>query len=796
MTRTRLFLFAGIVCLLPFLTHAQQQPVLQATYQGILPGDFLTRWLVVGPLPVFDKSTNRGDQAVQREVFEAAQIDPVSLKEGFEKQPVSYAGAAFPWKSYVSPQHSIDLAAAFGDSNYAVAYAWARVDMPDTLSTLLGIGSDDGVKVWLNGRQVHSNWVGRPLRDDDDVVPVTFRKGPNDLLVKVQNMEQGWAFSVHRIGPHQLSERLVDAAFRGNLDAIRLLLGHGAPVNARNTTGLTALQAARITGRDETANLLLANGADAKLPMPKPEALTDSLMSSIYRPDEPGAAVLVSRNGTIIYEKAFGLANVEKHVPITPHTRFRIGSITKQFVAACILKLQEEGKLSVRDPLAKYIPDFPRGSEVTLAHLLTHTSGIHSYTDEPDFVAKVIKPVDPESLVATIKTYPFDFNPGERWQYSNSGYFLLGYIVGKVSGVSYGEFLRQNFFIPLRMTETGVHTRGASIPDEATGYADRNDSVVTALDWDMSWAGGAGALYSSVGDLCWWNEGIFGGSVLQDSSLRAAWSPVKLKDGSVAPAMGSGYGYGWVIGKQRGLDVISHGGGLHGFLSALSRYPKEKVNVVVLSNTMRADPSTLGSLIAQYFMHADMAEQESFSSAAVDPKTFGDYVGRYDYPMGAVLSVTQEGEKLFAQLTGQSRFEIFPRKRDEFFWKVVDAQGSFVRDPKGSVVAAIHSQGGNTFRAPRMAEERPASVDPGVFAAYAGEYQIAPGAVLTVTKEGDRLFVQMTGQPKFEIFPRSETEYFLTAVNASVVFKKAPAGTVGGLTLKQAGREMEAKKTK
>ncbi len=799
MTRSNVCLIASLLCFLSWSSLARQGSVADVNSNGIQPGEFLTRWLVLGPLPVFQGKADPADQEAQRKAFDAAQVLPKDLTPGFEQRKLMYGGSDFTWKTITSGGNPINLAQTFGDSNFAIAYAWTQIDMPDTLSTLLGIGSDDGVKVWLNGQQVHDNWIGRECRADDDVVPVKFRKGPNSLLLKIQNMEGEWAFCVRALGPKQLTEILADAARRGDLDAMRPILEKGAPVNARNALGLTPLQAARIAGREDAATLLLTQGADARLPQPSPESLADALLRSQTTVSSPGAEVLVSKDGKIVYEKGFGLADVAKHVPITAHTRFRIGSITKQFTAAAILKLQEEGKLSVRDPLARFIPDFPRGNEVTLIHLLTHTSGIHSYTDNPDFIAKVTTPVEQDSLVAAIKTYPFDFNPGDRWQYSNSGYFLLGYIVGKVSGMPYGEFLKQNFFIPLKMTETGVHTRNAAIPDEAMGYMVEHDSVVRALDWDMSWAGGAGALYSTVGDLYRWNEGIFGGKVLHDSTLRAAWTPAKLKDGSPASIPGAGsYGFGWMIGKTRGIDDIFHGGGLHGFISSLARYPAEKVTVVALSNSLyQVNAQNIAPQIAELFLYEKMDNQASFASATgIDPKTYADYVGRYEYPQGAILSVTSEENRLYAQLTGQSRFEIFPSKKDEFYWKVVDAQVSFVRDEKGVVIRAIHHQGGTTFNAPKLADERPVVVNPALFDAYAGQYEIAPGTILTVTREGDRLFVQMTGQPKFEIFPRSDTEYFLTAVKADITFKKGTEGKVSGLTLKQAGMETPARRVK
>src|SRR5690606_8818756 len=178
----------------------------------------------------------------------------------------------------------------------------------------------------------------------------------------------------------------------------------------------------------------------------------------------------------------------------TPETKFRIGSVTKQFTASAILKLQEEGRLKLTDKLDKYFPGFPRGNEVTIHHLLNHTSGIHSYTGKDDFVKKVVAPITSDELVNYFKNDPYDFNPGDAYRYNNSGYFLAALIVEKVSGKSYGKFLDETFFKPLQMKNTGVHSSTLKLSKEAKGYTKENNEYKKALDWNMSWAGGAGAL--------------------------------------------------------------------------------------------------------------------------------------------------------------------------------------------------------------------------------------------------------------------------------------------------------------
>lgn len=769
-----------------------------ASYPNLPPDQFMTKWVVLGPLPVFEAKPDAQDEGTQKKAFDA-ELLPHEFDALAAGQTQQMGEKTFQWQLVQAKDDIVDLISTFGEKEFAIAYAWAEISVPAEKTVLMTLGSDDGAKVWLNGQLVHENWIGRPIGKDDDLFPVTFKPGKNQLLLKVQNMQGAWSFCCRVIGPTLFPEKLVSFAGRGDLDALTLLLSHGADVNAKIKSGLTALHAAKIHGRAGAVKLLLDKGANPNITMPAKEALVEAIFQEAVTGDSPGAAVLIAQNGTILHEKGFGLASLEHHVPITPETKFRIGSITKQFTAAAILKLQEAGWLSLHDPLSKFIPDFPRGDEVTIHHLLTHTSGIHSYTERPDFLQTVTTETKPAELIATIKSDKYDFNPGEQWRYNNSGYFLLGHIIEKVSGQSYEAYLKKTFFEPLGMNDTGVHHWSDILDHEATGYSYSNGKFQKAKNWDMSRAGGAGALYSTVADLYRWNEAVFNGKVLSEASLAAAFTPVTLNDGKKATAVGGGYGYGWAISEFRGLKEIAHGGGLHGFVTYLARLPEQNLTVVVLTNCAPprdVNPTGIARSLAEIYLWEKMASQDSYSTAPVDPKVYDDYVGRYEYPGGAIMTVTRDGNRLFAQLSGQSKFEIFPRSPNEFFWKVVDAQITFVKNEQGEVVRAIHRQGGQTFEAPKLKEETPAKIDPAVYDAYVGEYELAPNAILTVTKEDGRLLAQLTGQPKFEIFPRSETEFFYTVVKADITFVKDAAGQVTSLVLRQAGRELPAKRIK
>jgi CubicO group peptidase (beta-lactamase class C family) len=409
-------------------------------------------------------------------------------------------------------------------------------------------------------------------------------------------------------GPTGMAEKLIIAARTGKVDQIRILLDQGADINARMGPGLTALHIARIFHREAAAALLLEKGADANIPMPAKDRIADWIITRVVAGDCPAAVVLVARDGKILYEKGFGYASLESKTPATPQTIFRIGSVTKQFTAAAVLRLQEQGKLRIEDKLSKFIPDYPRGDEVTLYHLLTHTSGIHNYTSKPNLDQIMTTGATAEEMIRSFQNDPYDFDPGEKHQYSNSGYFLLGYIVEQVSGQALGDYLRDTFFLPLGMKSTGLHRRGLALHPEAVGYSCVGGKVQRALDPDMSSAGGAGALYSTVGDLCRWNEALFNGRVISPSSLDAALTPCVLADGRPANATGGpGYGFGLTIAEHGGLKVISHGGAGPGFASHLMRVYDKKLTVAVLVNCVplypNLSPTTFAYDLAQVYLY-------------------------------------------------------------------------------------------------------------------------------------------------------------------------------------------------
>ncbi len=765
----------------------------EASYAGLSDNEFMKNWMILGPVKITGIGTAPDDKK-QKDVFDKDVLTRITVNPKKYLAPVKIGDTAFAWKPVKSDDGIIDFIKLFGQRNYVVAYALAEIKMEAPAKIMIGIGSDDGIKVFLNGVMIHSNWIGRATTPDDDLVVLDLKKGSNQVLVKIQNMEYGWSFAMRKPGKDGMAKLLVASAGIGNLDNVKLLIENGANLNAKDDQGLTAFQNASIRGREKVMDYLKEKGAKTDIPMPSFDNLVDQIFKTAQSGTTSGTSVLVSQDGKIIYEKGFGYADVGNKVPVTPDTKFRIGSITKQFIATCILKLQEQGKLSVQDKLSKYIPGFPRGDEVTIYHLLTHTSGIHAYTNRPDFLKYLTMPITSAALVDTIKAYPYDFNPGDKYQYNNSGFFLLGYILEKLSGKSLAVYLNETLFKPLGMYNTGIYETTRLLDNEAYGYSYTNDTIIKAVNWDMSWAGGAGALYSTTKDLYTWNEAVFNGKVLSDESLRAAFTKTELNNKEKID-----YGFGWGLGELRGNKLISHGGGLHGFLSDLERQPEKKVTIVILCNSTPPpagiNPSQNTLLIAEYLLWSGMEKQASFASdIKIDENILKSYTGRYSYSQGAVLVVTLEGNQLMAQMTGQPNFPIYPSSNDEFNWKVVEAKIKFVKDDMGIVTHAIHYQGGQQLEVKKLKDEIPVTVTASVYDRYIGKYDMGNNTLFVVSKEDNRLLLLVPGQPQFQLLPASETEYFMNESTVRVTFKANDAGTTDTMILNIDGTVQQGKK--
>jgi CubicO group peptidase (beta-lactamase class C family) len=418
----------------------------------------------------------------------------------------------------------------------------------------------------------------------------------------------------------------------------------------------------------------------------------DEYMNACVAVNHFNGAVLISKSGKILFSKGYGFANAEHEVPNTTRTKFRLGSITKQFTAMAVLILQERGKLKVEDPVGKYIDDAPKTwKSVTIRHLLTHTGGVPSYTDDPSYVRKMMMPETVKSMIARFRDKPLDFPPGEKFHYSNSGYFLLGAIVEKVSGKSYEAFLKEAIFDPLGMKDTGYDHHATLLPGRASGYSRRKDSLVNAEYLDMSQPYAAGSLYSTVEDLDRWNRALCEGKLISKESYAKMYTPVK-----------NDYAYGWTVKTAKGRREIGHGGGINGFATDILRYPDQSVCVVVLCNVLPMNPGRVTRDLAAIAFGEAYEQPHVRKVANVDRKVYDAYLGRYEIDPKVVATISREGDHLQIQVTDQPELEMFPESETSFFLKVVDATITFAKDDKGKVSHIVIHQGGHDIKAKRL----------------------------------------------------------------------------------------------
>jgi len=497
-------------------------------------------------------------------------------------------------------------------------------------------------------------------------------------------------------------------------------------------------------------------------------------------------SVLVARGDEVLLSKGYGSASLEWNIPNSPTTEFRLGSVTKQFTAASILLPEERGKLKTDDPVKKFVPDAPAAwDKITIFHLLTHTSGIPNFTSFPDYQSQEPFPATPEKLVARFRDKPLDFQPGEKWSYSNSGYVLLGYVLEKVSGESYEKFVQENIFGPLGMKDSGYDSNAAIIPRRASGYVRSRNGPLNAGFIHMSIPFSAGALYSTTEDLLRWEQGLFGGKVLSAASLTKMTTPFK-----------DDYACGLSVHTVNGHKVIDHGGGIEGFNTFLAYYPEDKLTVVALGNLNGDAPGQIVTRLAAIAHGEKVGLPSERKEITVAPKILEQYVGTYELAPKMNMMITVDGGQLISQVSGQGKVPLFAESETTFFPKVVDAEIEFGKDDKGAVTYLVLHQGGRDMKAPRtsnkVTEHKEIAVSSKVLAQYAGTYELRPGFDMVITVEGGQLISQATGQGKLPLFAESETKFFPKLIDAEIEFVKDDKSAVTNLVLHQGRMEIKA----
>jgi len=516
----------------------------------------------------------------------------------------------------------------------------------------------------------------------------------------------------------------------------------------------------------------------------------DKLMSSMFAEDGPGGVALVVRDGEVLYRKAFGMANLELEVAMNPDNVFRIGSITKQFTACAILKLAEEGKLDLQDDITEYIEDYPtHGYHISIEHLLTHTSGIKSYTGMSKWTGELMKKdFAPAELVDFFKNQPMDFAPGEEFRYNNSAYFLLGYIVELLTEMSYADYIDSTFFQPLGMTNSYYGSTSRIIPNRAGGYAMEGDVYKNASFLSMTQPHGAGALIATVDDLYTWYNAVMHGKVISEESLKMATTSYVLNNGKK-----TGYGYGWFLGNIQGSPSISHGGGINGYLTASMYLPGEELFVTVFSNCTCTDPGSNSVKMTAI----SMGKPYEWDSISLDEELLKTYEAVYTSEYDGDLYISFKDGQIFAMRSGGAENALTPYEKDKFFVKDGTSTFHFVRGEDQQIKAVISKGTGYDIQWKRSDKALPThkaiELDASVLKQYLGKYELGPGFILEVFQEGAQMFTQATGQEKIGIFPTEMDVFQITGMDVKLVFNRGQDGSIESLTLHQNGEHLAKK---
>lgn len=515
-----------------------------------------------------------------------------------------------------------------------------------------------------------------------------------------------------------------------------------------------------------------------------------AVLQRIY-PDAaaPGAAVLVARGDEVLYRGARGSASVELGAPLDPGQVFRLASITKQFAAAGLLRLVDEGKVSLDDPLSRFLPEYPNGKAVSVRQLLNHTSGIKSYTDIAGHMVSGIRAdLDTKALVDLFKDQPNDFKPGEGYAYNNSGYVLVGAVIEAASGKPWHQYLEDTFFRPLGMDDTRWGDDAAVIPRQVRGYSSDGKQLVSPRVLSMTQPHAAGALVSSVDDLLSWNRALHEGRLLKPASYRAMVTP----EGKAAD---DDYGYGIGVGTIRGEKALQHGGGIFGFSTFLLYLPESDITVAMLQNSDARPGMEVAELARMLAAHALGKPYPPPVPVAVDPAVLKSAEGVYRIDKDAARVLRVVDGKLTSQRTGSDPFALIPIGADEFLFKDSLTRMTIERDAAGKAVAMLFQPNGDgeSQRVSRTDEPLPAErarmqLDGAALQRVSGRYVGGPGTMHVFVEE-DRLMGQLTGQPPIELFAESASVFYPTVVAATLEFLPA-AGPAQTLTLKQGGGEM------
>jgi CubicO group peptidase (beta-lactamase class C family) len=514
----------------------------------------------------------------------------------------------------------------------------------------------------------------------------------------------------------------------------------------------------------------------------------EQLLRENYTANGPGAAVIIARGDEVLFRGARGMSDVEHAKPLAPDDLFKIGSITKQFAAAGLLTLAEAGKVSLDDPLSKFVKDYPDGDHITVLELLNHTSGVKSYTDirAPDDLVPRGTPT--AVLIDSFRNAKPEFAPGTSWAYDNSGYVLVGAVIEAASGMTWHAYLRQTFFQPLGLTHTGYDEDPLIVAREVHGYVLADGKAVPAAG--LAAVHADGALVSNVDDLLKWNRALHEGRVLKQESYRRMITPV-------GKAEAEQYGFGIWHTTLRDSEMLAHSGHISGFSAYLLYLPESRVSVAILQNMDRAtgvlDPTATARELAAFTIGKPY---ETPKATVVDAATLLQAQGTYGTDpqgpqefsrQGARILRTVNG-KLTAAHTAAQRSELIPIGADTFQYQDGFDRLQLVRDNVGAVSAIRTFPWGERdgLLLTRMSGPPPAAqitLPPGALGRVAGSYS-GDGMTLRIFVENGQLKGDIGQPPVINLLPESASRFFVAEVDSTLEFDSV-AGSPGTATLRQ-----------
>ncbi len=402
----------------------------------------------------------------------------------------------------------------------------------------------------------------------------------------------------------------------------------------------------------------------------------DQLVSSYSAEMRFNGSVLVAHKGKLILNKAYGFQRISDSIPNSTETVYKIGSISKQFTAALILKLQEMKKLSVNDKISKYFPSYPKGDSITINHLIHHTSGITNYTSDREFMQnEITKSHSREKMMSLFKDKPLDFSPGTQWRYSNSAYNLLGYIIEDVTGMTYYAAVRKYIIEPASLKNTGFNFPAVDKKKKATGYFRFTELWnKEAPDVDSSVSYSAGAIYSTTNDLYLWNKFLWANGLLNKESSKIATTPGK-----------NNYGFGLFIDSLYGKQKTEHSGSIHGFNSNMVTIPSDGTCVILLANVGSPFLDTITKSLLAILYDKPYSIPQPFKPIVVNADELKQFEGSYGSENAPTFKIWVEKGKLLSQPEGQDILELRPENKDLFFVREEDARVRFNRNEQQQV---------------------------------------------------------------------------------------------------------------